>query len=265
MTSCADILTEMKASPSERKYIERRVKEGGDSAEITEEIIQDIENQRFRDDSNELSKTNTVAFLDKLKQVSTKVKKPYNALFRFLVGDKSGITSRSLARAQARSGYFASKLRMPKYDVETLRTLAANEINKNNFQLILENYKIEFEESDFNFGGEWDPNDIKNIGQLKKEIIKGGDNFWGDHILLQLLQKKLKLNIIILNSNYTVHPMASLDLSENDKTIIIYYLDQNHFQLIGYYDGDLMKTLFKNDELPEIIVKVYNEDCRNNF
>ena len=158
---------------------------------------------------------------------------------------------------------FLSKLRMPKYEVKTLRLLAANEITKNNFKLILENYKIGFEEGDIN--GEWDPNEIKTIGQLKTEIVKGGDNFWGDHILLQLLQQKLKLNIIILNSNYTVHPMASLDLSENDKTIIIYYLDQHHFQLIGYYDGNLMKTLFKNDELPEIIMNVYNEDCRNNL
>jgi len=158
---------------------------------------------------------------------------------------------------------FLSKLRMPKYEVKTLRLLAANEITKNNFKLILENYKIGFEEGDIN--GEWDPNEIKTIGQLKTEIVKGGDNFWGDHILLQLLQQKLKLNIIILNSNCTVHPMASLDLSENDKTIIIYYLDQHHFQLIGYYDGNLMKTLFKNDELPEIIMNVYNEDCRNNL
>jgi len=159
---------------------------------------------------------------------------------------------------------FLSKLRMPKYDVHTLRTLAANEINKNNFQLILENYKIDYEENSFNFG-EWDPNDIKTIGQLKKEIVKGGDNFWGDHILLQLLQKKLKLNIIVLNSDCTIHPMASLDLSENDKTIIIYYIDQYHFQLIGYYDGNSMKTLFKNNELPQIIVNIYNEDCRINF
>ena len=160
---------------------------------------------------------------------------------------------------------FLSKLRMPKYDVKTLRVLAANEINKNNFHFILENYKIDFEENEFNFGGGWNPDDIKTIGQLKKEIVKGGDNFWGDHILLQLLQKKLKNNIIILNSNCTVHPMASLDLGENDKTIIMYYLDQHHFQLIGYYDGDLMKTLFKNNQLPDIIVKIYNEDCRNNF
>ena len=165
---------------------------------------------------------------------------------------------------EALNSEFLSKLRMPKYDVNTLRTLAGNEINKTNFQLILENYKIDYEEDSFNFG-EWDPNDIKTIGQLKKEIVKGGDNFWGDHILLQLLQKKLKLNIIVLNSNNTIHPMASLDLGENDKTIIIYYLDQYHFQLIGYYDGNIMKTLFKNNELPQIIVNIYNEDCRINF
>ena len=164
---------------------------------------------------------------------------------------------------------------MPKYDVDTLRTLAANEINKTNFQLILENYKIDYEEDSFNFG-EWDPNDIKTIGQLKKEIVKGGDNFWGDHILLQLLQKKLKINIIILNSDnnkktsnvderFTIHPIASLDLDKNENTIIIYYLDQYHFQPVGYFDGNIMKTIFLKHEIPDILIKIYNNDCRINY
>ena len=136
---------------------------------------------------------------------------------------------------------------MPKYNVEKLRIIVANEITKDNFRMIIESYKLDYEENEYNFSGEWDPYSIKNISQLRKEIIKGGNNFWGDHILLQLLQKKLKLNIIILNSDnnkntsniedrFRIHPLASLDLNENNKTIIIYYLDQYHFQLIGYYN-----------------------------
>ena len=39
-------------------------------------------------------------------------------MFKFLVGDTSGITSRSLARAQARAGFFAAKLRMPNRDIK---------------------------------------------------------------------------------------------------------------------------------------------------
>ena len=176
---------------------------------------------------------------------------------------------------EALNSEYLFKLRMPKYSVELLRKLAANEINKDNYAMILETYKLDYEEHMFSFMNEWEPNNIKTIGQLKKEIIKGGDNFWGDHILLQLLQKKLKINIIILNSDnnkktsniderFTIHPMASLDLENNEKTIIIYYLDQYHFQLVGYFDGNIMKTTFLKNEIPEILLKIYNNDCRNN-
>ena len=176
---------------------------------------------------------------------------------------------------EALNSEYLFKLRMPKYSVELLRKLASNEINKDNFAMILETYKLDYEENMFSFMNEWEPNNIKTIGQLKKEIIKGGDNFWGDHILLQLLQKKLKINIIILNSDnnkktsniderFTIHPMASLDLENNEKTIIIYYLDQYHFQLVGYFDGNIMKTTFLKNEIPEILLKIYNNDCRNN-
>ena len=175
---------------------------------------------------------------------------------------------------EALNSEYILKLRLPKYNVKMLRNMVASEINKNNYELILETYKLDYDENQFNFSGEWNPHLIKNMSQFKKEILKGGNNFWGDHILLQLLQKKMKINIIILNSEnnkdtnninerFTIHPLASLDLDENEKTIIIYYLDQYHFQLVGYFDGNIMKTLFYKDELPSIIKTIYNLDCRN--
>ena len=170
---------------------------------------------------------------------------------------------------EALNSEFLMKLRMPKYDVKTLRQLAASEINKENFHMIIDSYKLDYEDNMFNFSGEWDPLQIKNISQLKKEIIKGGDNFWGDHILLQLIQKKLKLNIIMLNSSYEsndnckIHPLASIDFENYYKTIIIYYIDQHHFQLIGYFDGNIMNTLLKQNDIPKILIDIYNNDCRN--
>jgi hypothetical protein len=175
---------------------------------------------------------------------------------------------------EALNSEYILKLRLPKYNVKMLRNMVANEINKDNYELILETYKLDYDENQFNFSGEWNPHLIKSMTQFKKELVKGGHNFWGDHILLQLLQKKMKINIIILNSDnnkdtnninerFTIHPLASLDLDENEKTIIIYYLDQYHFQLVGYFDGNIMKTLFYKDELPSIIKTIYNLDCRN--
>ena len=175
---------------------------------------------------------------------------------------------------EALNSEYILKLRLPKYNVKMLRNMVASEINKNNYEIILETYKLDYDENQFNFSGEWNPHLIKNMSQFKKEIVEGGNNLLGDHILLQLLQKKLKINIIILNSDnnkdtnninerFTIHPLASLDLDENEKTIIIYYLDQYHFQLVGHFDGNIMKTIFYKHELPSIIKTIYNLDCRN--
>lgn len=164
-------------------------------------------------------------------------------------------------------------LDIPKYSVTSLRKLAANQINKHNFDLILETYKIEYSENIDNFDGIWNPYLIESIDKLRA-VIKEENNFWGDHILIQLLQKKLKINIIILNSDnnsdtknlderFTIHPLASKDLSAYKKTIVIYYIDQYHFQLIGYFNGDIMMTLFDTKDLPKVLVDVYNNDCRN--
>lgn len=162
-------------------------------------------------------------------------------------------------------------LRLPKYDIKKLRQIAANQINKTNFDIIIETYKLEYNDIDFN--GQWNPFEIYNSNQLKEQICTLGNHFWGDHILLQLIQKKLNINIIILNSEdysqinlenrFKIHPTASNDFENYNKTIIIYYSDNIHFQLIGYFDGKIMKTLFNKDEIPLIILDIYNKDCRN--
>ena len=76
---------------------------------------------------------------------------------------------------------------------------------------------------------------------LQKEIQTCGNNFWGDHILLQLLQKVLDFNVIIMNSdNYTnsedindrylINSLCDT-LSPQRKTIIIYFLKNFIFNL----------------------------------
>jgi len=158
---------------------------------------------------------------------------------------------------------------IPKYDVQYFRNLISEEINDNNFDTILTSYKLEKENDEFN--GLWDPFKINTKEELKKEIQTCGDNFWGDHILIQLLQDKLNLNVILLNTNiidynntnnniYRIQPIAARDISHYDNHIIINYEDSVHFQLIGYFDGNLMKTLFTKAELPQILLDVYFED-----
>ena len=56
---------------------------------------------------------------------------------------------------------------------------------------------------------------------LRDEILEMGDNFWGDQIILSLIQEKLKLNVIILSNTTTkVYPTGT-DINKFERTIVI--------------------------------------------
>ena len=159
----------------------------------------------------------------------------------------------------------------PIYDYEKLRIIASEQINKDNYDCIINSYILEIENKEFM--GDWDPLNINNIEELSNEIKKCGNNFWGDHILLQLLQKKLEFNVIIFNSDnyedsdnidekFKILPISNLDNEKYKYTILIYYLGDVHFQLIGYFDGNKMNTIFTKETLPLVVNNVYNQDCR---
>ena len=150
------------------------------------------------------------------------------------------------------------------YSVQSLRNLAAEKVTKDNFLSILENYKAEEEIGEFD--GSWNPQTIRNIEELQDEIKKCGNSFWGDHIILQLLSEKLDINFIILNDEnefadeYTLQRTGT-DFKQERRTIILSYYSNVHYQLVGYFNGQRMQTLFNYEDLPEEIISVYQHDC----
>jgi hypothetical protein len=148
-------------------------------------------------------------------------------------------------------------------DTKYLRKITSEKINENNFSLILENYKIEKENNEFL--GEWDPDMIENYKELQQEIQKCGNNFWGDHILLQLLQQELDINIIIFKTNmvdilFEENQYDNLEIQfldeKNEKTVILYYISDYHYQLIGYFNGNTIETCFYKENIPEELTKI---------
>ena len=138
------------------------------------------------------------------------------------------------------------KHKLPEHDISSLRILCSEQINDENYTIILESYKAEVECGEF--FGDWDPNLINNKDELKLEIVKMGNNFWGDHILMQLLSCKLKINFVILSDNMNIN-IINNELKYS-KTLFIYFLDNLHFQLIGYFNGRFIETVFYNDNMP---------------
>ena len=79
-----------------------------------------------------------------------------------------------------------------------LRTILSDSIDEEIFSYIIEIYKIskingEFEE-------DWDPHTI-TIDDFKEKIKQGGNDYWGDFLLISILKKILRINIIVLYSN----------------------------------------------------------------
>ena len=120
MSNCNNILSPLKLTPEEVTSLRKELGKNIDTPELVEKIIDIVRAKKFRVDSNDLSEKLTSDAMNKLNDVLLNVKKPYKKLFNMLVGEKSGITSKALARTHARFGYFASKLRMGNKDIKKL-------------------------------------------------------------------------------------------------------------------------------------------------
>ena len=62
------------------------------------------------------------------------------------------------------------------------------------------------------------------------------------------------------NENSSLFYPIFQDIDFSSKYIILYYTDEVHFQLVGYFNGSVMKTIFTYDELPDKIVDLYKRD-----
>jgi hypothetical protein len=166
--------------------------------------------------------------------------------------------------AEAFNYYYKNIEKNDLMDVIDIRKKISSGFSKENFDYIMNVYKIE--ESLNEFYHKWNISDIKTPDDLKKELIKSGDNYWADHIIIQLFQEVFQLNIIILKQSevkkYTTIYSLGNELDSEKKTIILYYVDQLHFKLIGYFDDNAIHTIFTYDKLPEEIIKIYQIDCR---
>lgn len=161
--------------------------------------------------------------------------------------------------------YYYKNIESPELlDSLDIRKEISLKITNDNFEDIMNIYKIEKSVNEFYH--KWNIDDIKSAEDLKKELEKSGHNYWADHIIIQLFQEKFNLNIIILKQsnlkkNTKIYSLGD-ELNKNRKTLILYYIDQIHFKLIGYYNENSLYTIFDYKDLPEELIKIYQIDCR---
>ena len=148
---------------------------------------------------------------------------------------------------------------LTQYDSKDIREILSDSMTDEQYERLIETYKIMKDADDFDEC--WDPYSINCKEEFQEEIIKTGNNYWGDYLLLQLLINILKLNIIILNSNselndYSIYNTLN-DYNDKYDTICLLYVENVHFKLIGYFNGDRMISYFNNNNLPIEIKKMY--------
>lgn len=148
---------------------------------------------------------------------------------------------------------------LDKYNSKNLRKLISDSITENKFKDIISYYKI-FSDSD-DFDELWDPNTI-TFNEFKEKIKEGGNEYWGDNFLINIIKDTLNLNFFILYNNditghYYNYPLL-YEYNSKQKSIILLYENENHFKLIGKFIENNMIYLFDNNTLPDEIVKLNN-------
>jgi hypothetical protein len=144
------------------------------------------------------------------------------------------------------------------YDASDIRKLTSEQVTDENFSEIIMTYRILKDSNDFE--EYWDPYEIEDISQFKKIICEGGHNYWGDHVIIQLLMMKFKINILILESDFENNvftPYLFSEYNKDNKTIILEFCNKCHFCLIGYFENKMI-SLFENKDIPVEIKRLYN-------
>tara|TARA_Y100001936_G_scaffold254128_2_gene325365 strand:+ start:4260 stop:4988 length:729 start_codon:yes stop_codon:yes gene_type:complete len=145
------------------------------------------------------------------------------------------------------------------YTAIDLRIGISTSLTEERYNELIEFYKIMNDTGDFDES--WDPDEM-TIEEFKDLIIRGGNEYWGDFLMLNLIKEYLMINLVILNSNelteeYYNYPIFH-EYDEKLDTIILLYENEEHFKLIGHFQGNNMVTLFNNQTIPKEILKMIN-------
>lgn len=161
---------------------------------------------------------------------------------------------RSIETALTDAGYKTNHSRLRRLIAKYINTMSDK-----GFHEMLENYRLEKENSEFRGG--WDPMQVKNKRQFIKIVKQTGFYFEGDNITLALLSKAINVDFIIMDDDYNVTDLSNPD-ELKPKVIILYYVKSGHYKTIGIKNKHgTIKTIFKREHLPkelDTIIDKYN-------
>lgn len=145
-------------------------------------------------------------------------------------------------------------------ETNNFRLKFSESITYEDFENIIEIYKISKNCGEFK--EEWDPFSISYEG-FKNKVKDGGDEYWGDFLILNLIKDYLNVNFVILYNNdntgeYYNYPIF-FEFDESIETIILFYENDNHFKLVGCFKENKMIYNFKPNKIPYEILRLIKE------
>jgi len=145
------------------------------------------------------------------------------------------------------------------YDSSDIRKQVADSITQEQYDNIITCYRCMKDLNDFDES--WDPYEIDSLDQFKDKVMVSGNEYWGDYLMLQLINQVFDINIFILTQNeftdtYEPYPLA-LSYNKTKSTIVLIHENEAHFKLLGHFQ-DIMRTYFTHYSLPLEIKKLFN-------
>ena len=139
------------------------------------------------------------------------------------------------------------RMKGEEYDSKDIRNLIADSLTLEDYETLMNYYKIMKDANDFE--EEWDPYDIESISDFRRKIRESGNSYWGVWLLLTMITKLLQLNILVINyspeeKDYSIYNTC-IEYNHNYDSIVLMYQNQDHFQLLGYYDDNKMISYFE--------------------
>ena len=135
-------------------------------------------------------------------------------------------------------------------DAMDVRQILCLSLTEEDYKDMISIYRIMADANDFDEA--WDPYEVETLDDLKEVILEGGNTYWGDYQLFTRLSDALRLNIIIMihcEGEISVYnTLKDYDMSYD--TIMILYVNQVHFQLLGHFNGQRMVTYFNDANVP---------------
>ena len=154
---------------------------------------------------------------------------------------------------------YAIKDVIEQYDAKSLRKELSDYMTKERFINIIEIYNILKNTGDFN--EDCDPYEI-TLEEFKEKITNGGNDYWGDFLLLNLLKEILNINFIVLYSNDIVnqyyHYPLFYEYNKDIDTVVLIYENEDHFKLMGHFQDGEMVYFFNHEKMPCEILKIIN-------